>query len=294
MKKRNSFTLIEMLVVIFIMILMIAVIIVVFQRGNFETKQNDGQRKKDMADLSLAIEAFKADKGHYPLINWGIGTHAFETTPSLAGHLECDGTVYSSDITIGSLYKPSFASGSGFYPGVEIRFTEDTNQPCDDLSLQLLGTKYLAKLPQGTDAEVTDKGDWVNGTKAYLDEIPQDPQLSKPWDEQAICKDDCTPCTGDPYKPTADYDISPLDCPAPSILKNHAAYFYRYFYNSYYACLPEAVNVGDRYWMNAIMQLKENGDYDDPANPILPGTGLYVYELGNVNYWRLPRSYCGG
>jgi len=275
--KQKSFTLIEMLVVIFILVLLISIVVVVFQRGNYEMKKNDQQRKKDVADLATAIEAFKADHGHYPFVNWGSGQHAYEIiypedidkpdrTPDNKLLDQCNGTI--KDATDASLYTFVLSTQPSFYPGSEVRF-DDQNRACDDLSLQLLGKAYLSKMPlnESSLAEwVTDPTD--PRLKRYIDEIPVDPVTDIAY--KTVCYQNCPAWA----KTSADYDNI-----------DGKEYSYRYFYNSYYQCTPEAVNVGDRYWMNAITQLRENGDLDAT-------TGLYFYEMGTANYFRHPRSSC--
>lgn len=275
MKKHKSFTLIEMLVVIFILVLLISIIVVIFQRGNFEAKQNDNRRKKEIAEIATAVEAFKADKGHYPLINWGPGIHAYEGITEFAGHSECDGTF--GDNYTAYYDKHNGEPGYEFDPGTEIKFFE--GKPCDDLSLQLLGLAYLPKMPnddpdtQGYDApnDSAPNGLWIFANlKPYLDEIPKDPLIG-----QNARKD---------YN-TTDWDNRPVALGGEG--GDGILYQFRYLYNSYYQCDAEAIWVGDRYWLNAITQLKENGDPDS-------ATGLYFYELGNANWFRSPRSVCGG
>jgi len=267
---KKSFTLIEMLVVIFILVLLIGILVVIFQQGNYQAKANDNQRKKDMAEIATAIETFKADHGHYPLINWGRGKHAAEViygdTTNDCGSI--NSTTYG---TYGDLYKPSLVGSGTDRPGTEISINSNGDL-CDDLSLQLLGKVYLAKMPEGSDADIIDQGTWTTtGLTPYLDDIPRDPLLSKTSDYWYVFKNN-SPYAG--AIPSADYDNT-----------DGVNYLYRYLYNSYYDCPYEAVFPGDRYWLNMISQLMENGEPDTV-------TGLYFYEVGNANWFRHPRSEC--
>jgi len=266
MFKSKSFTLIEIMVVVFIMALMSAIVIVTLRRGYYEQRQNDNTRKRDINELAAAIEEFKSDHGHYPLINWYEGKHAYEAVGGFSA--ECNGTI--------SNFKPSNQNTPGaMSPGTEIKFFN--GNACDDLSLQLLGRAYLPKMPIPTtptdDGSVIGQGAWETSGKKYLDSMPQDPALAMDWTLRSICNQNCSSLCGASYRSSANYD--PASCQ-----------IYRYFYNTFYNCPKEGIAAGDRYWLNAIMQIREDG---------MPGAAnadMYFYEVGTMNFQNAPQSSC--
>ncbi|MBM2820427.1 MAG: hypothetical protein HW405_187, partial [Candidatus Berkelbacteria bacterium] len=280
MLRKKSFTLIELVVVIFIIILLVSISIIIFNQDDYKMRQNDGKRLKEINEMSIAIEAFKADKGHYPLINWGLGIQAYEAINSVSPGTypaECANPFGANYSAYNDYWNGQDPDGAGplpvqrFDPGTELKFRTSDNAGCDDLSLQLLGRAYLPKMPNDnplTSAydptnEPAGVGLWVlAGQKSYLDEIPKDP-----LNISVVCKT----CAN----PTADYDK----------VTGQPNWLFRYLYNSYYACEPEAIFVGDKYWLNSITQLMQNGEPDTT-------TGLYLYEIGTANWFRHPRSVC--
>ncbi len=250
---KKSFTLIEILVVVFIIAMMSTVAVVVFERGNYTMRQNDNIRRHDLNQLAAALEEFKADHGHYPLINWNNGIHAY----SQLGYTSsaCNGTQSS--------YLASLRADSAFRPGTQLKNVSSVW--CDDLSLQLMGRIYLTKMPMpidnnplNDDTEVATMNYWSTDptlVKKYVDDIPMDPN----YDQIVTSSNtDYTPGAGNRF---------------------------RYSYNSFYECVVEGISVGDRYWLDAVMQLSRDNISDSV-------TGLYFNEIGNINLYRAPKNTC--
>lgn len=261
---KKSFTLIEILVVVFIIALIAGIAIVIFNRGDFAAKQRDGQRAKDMNELAAAIEEFKADHGHYPFINWGPGFHAWEAVTGYGFNAtDCNGT-YGGDYTAWQ----DKHNHDEFNPGTEIK--RHNGIGCDDLSLQLLGLAYLPKMPFSTPVHPAfDAPLWnykpssgegslsmwqTTSLKRYIDEIPVDPD----------------PNIGIPAADGTNWNPY-------------------YFYNSYYDCACENVHYGDRYWLQAMVEKEKGGNGEGSGIE----EGLYFYEMGNLNWNRQPQSKCG-
>lgn len=256
MKKSKAFTLIEMLVVLFIIALMATIGVILLNRSDYERKNNDAQRRKDINDLAAAIEEFKQDHGHYPFIEWASESayHAYSALGmSLTGpqRQQCFGAT-----------DPTYMPGAtNFMFGTKIaRVTiSGESTPCDDLSLQLLGRAYLTRMP----ADQFEAPEWITENNnpgdprliKYLDTMPNDPKNNYPVNS-----------TNADYTPAGSYK-------------------FRYFYNSYYNCPDEAISPGSAYWINAIMQQSDNDDLDSV-------TGLWGYEIGTANYFRNPKSTC--
>jgi len=285
--KKNvlSFTLIEMMVVVAIIGILVG--IGIMYMGNYERKQNDDRRKQDITSIANALEQFKADHGHYPFINWHPGVHAYQVLGGTIANCN-NGNPDEEANTTGTNIKYISANvddPDNFKPGTEIKY-DMAGDYCDDLSLQLTGKAYLPKMPAN---EGVNPG-WIvdpnnSKLKQYMTEVPKDPLIIKNDVRiRTVCDKKC-PTTWD-VKATADYDRNP---------SHPLNVLFRYFYNSYYQCSPEGVNLGDQYNISAIVQLKSNGIYDDPGTPPDPNiTGCYFYEVGSINFYRKPKSICGG
>jgi type II secretory pathway pseudopilin PulG len=74
MKKKNAFTLVEILIVFTIVILLALMMVSIFASKNFFDKGKDSQRKKDLARIKVAFEEYYNDKNCYPqdVANWNI------------------------------------------------------------------------------------------------------------------------------------------------------------------------------------------------------------------------------
>ena len=280
---RRAFTLIEILVVIFIIALLVSISVVIFNRSDFQKKTRDNQRKKDVNELSAAIEQFKADHGHYPYINWGTGVHAYSVLGLTCPNDPLDR--HGPDGTYGAYYSPDARDCNdtdcgdpalAWYPGTELVY--QNGHACDDLSLQLLGLAYLPQMApddEEPDDEEDKQGLWVTSAsppelrkelRKYLDDIPREP--APEIKIRNIDDPNCDPAT-DSY-----CEWNPF-----------------YFYNSFYDCWCEKVYYGDRYWIQAQMELDQDGE----RGPEDPGDehGFVFYEQGTINWNRRPQSQCG-
>lgn len=267
---KKSFTLIEILVVVFIIAMMSTIAVVVFSKSNYTWRQNDNNRRHDLNQFAAALEEFKSDHGHYPFVNWKNGFHAYSLVSQAGLPASCNGS--PNNYLASKREDPNT-----FAPGTPLMKSGD--QWCDDVSLQLLGKAYLTKMampidadPNNDDAEVISieqsnnpvTGYWITDKynpndsrlQKYVDDIPLDPAYG-----QTVSS------TTTDYTPVA------------------TGYSFRYFYNSYYDCVYEGITVGDRYWLNAIMQQMKNNEKDSP-------TGFYFYEIGNMNLYRQPPESC--
>lgn len=74
MKKKNAFTLVEILIVFTIVILLALMMVSIFASKNFFDKGKDSQRKKDLARIKVAFEEYYNDNNCYPqeVANWNI------------------------------------------------------------------------------------------------------------------------------------------------------------------------------------------------------------------------------
>lgn len=74
MKKKNAFTLVEILIVFTIVILLALMMVSIFASKNFFDKGKDSQRKKDLARIKVAFEEYYNDKNCYPqdVASWNI------------------------------------------------------------------------------------------------------------------------------------------------------------------------------------------------------------------------------
>lgn len=87
-KSKNSFTLVELMVVIVVIGILSAIGLVTFT--NVQRNARDGKRKADLQTIKMALEMYYADYGHYP--------------PSSCGY-DCNGYYYST-------------GGTGWIPGL--------------------------------------------------------------------------------------------------------------------------------------------------------------------------------
>lgn len=70
-RKNAGFTLIELLVVTTIMAVLLAVVVVSFQRANQSAR--DARRKSDLTELRGELENYRLEKGEYPETDMGLG-----------------------------------------------------------------------------------------------------------------------------------------------------------------------------------------------------------------------------
>lgn len=66
MKKRNAFTLVELMIVMSIIAIMTVILIGVFNTIGVNNKGRDAQRKKDIRRIKIALEEYFSDKGSFP------------------------------------------------------------------------------------------------------------------------------------------------------------------------------------------------------------------------------------
>lgn len=82
MKKRNGFTLVELLIVMTIVVVLAVMMIGIFNSAGVINKGRDAERKKDLKRIKEAFEEYFNDRGTYPLNvgTWNIKSNCDSST----------------------------------------------------------------------------------------------------------------------------------------------------------------------------------------------------------------------
>lgn len=73
MKDETAFTLIELLVVVTLLGILAGIILVILKPDNLFSQARDSQRKNDLRQIQNSLEAYKREKGNYPISCSGCG-----------------------------------------------------------------------------------------------------------------------------------------------------------------------------------------------------------------------------
>lgn len=94
MKKKNGFTLVELLIGITIVVMLAIMMIGAFNAIGITNKARDARRKKDLNRIKIALEEYFNNKGEFPLdyASWNIKSNCGKNVPQLPtlNSLPCD------------------------------------------------------------------------------------------------------------------------------------------------------------------------------------------------------------